>query len=648
VYEEFFELSDAPFRLTPDPHFLFLSPKHAEALAHLRLGLTEPGGFVCITGEIGTGKTTVLRTFLADLGPEVATAFIFNPTLSWEDMLQRIARDLGVPVAETGHADVMDALNAHLLATRKDGRIAVVVIDEAQAIPLEGLERLRLLSNLETSTEKLLRLVLVGQPQLVTLLLDPALAQLNQRITLRWHLRALTRAETFAYVRHRLQVAGGPRAMRLFTRPALRLLHYHARGVPRLVNMIAHRALLAAYVRRRRRVTFGSVRQAYREIRAVPLAARSRLWRVGWVVGALALALGLGATQIPDLDERLALLRRGVPAPAVTAAAPGPAVATQIAAPQTAPVPRPTPPSSAPPPPPTLPRPLPESHPTTPPPAAPVAPPDAAAQADAAAERPAPPAPPTPPSTAPAPAAVATAPAPPESPAAAPAPTIDFEKRLASLGTERSLRTAVETVLARWNVAPLGGDETPSAASLEPVAHRRKLEDLRLTGNLSMLRLLDLPAVLELYLGGVRQPLYVAVTAIGNDAVTLALGDEELQIPPARLDRVWFGDAHVLWRDFEWLGPTFGTESRGDHVERLQHLLARAGVYAGPATGWFGEATADAVLRFQRSRRLETDCRVGRLTRIALYGAAGGYDKPGLVPHGTATAATGRAGGDAS
>lgn len=632
MYEEFFELSDAPFRLTPDPHFLFLSPKHAEALAHLRLGLTEPGGFVCITGEIGTGKTTVLRTFLADLGPEVATAFIFNPTLSWEDMLQRIARDLGVPVAETGHADVMDALNAHLLATRKDGRIAVVVIDEAQAIPLEGLERLRLLSNLETSTEKLLRLVLVGQPQLVTLLLDPALAQLNQRITLRWHLRALTRPETFAYVRHRLQVAGGQRAMRLFTRPALWLLHYHARGVPRLVNMIAHRALLAAYVRRRRRVTFGSVRQAYREIRAVPLAARSRLWRVGWVVGALALALGLGATHIPDLDERVALLRRGVPAPAVTAPAPGPVGATQVAAPQTAPVPRPTPPSSAPPPPPTLPAPPPTTPP--PPPGAPAPPPNAAAEV-----------PPTPP----APAAVPAAPAPPGSPAAAPAPTpIDFEKRLASLGTERSLRTAVETVLARWNVAPLGADETPSAASLEPIAHRRKLEDLRLTGNLSMMRLLDLPAVLELYLGGVRPPVYVAVTAIGNDAVTLALGDEALQIPPARLDRVWFGDAHVLWRDFEWLGPTFGTESRGDHVERLQRLLARAGVYAGPATGWFGEATADAVLRFQRSRRLETDCRVGRLTRIALYGAAGGYDKPGLVPRGTATAATGRASGDAS
>jgi general secretion pathway protein A len=243
VYEEFFGLSDAPFRLTPDPHFLYLSPKHAEALAHLRLGLTEPGGFVCITGDVGTGKTTVLRTFLGDLGPDVATAFIFNPTLSWDDLLVRIARELGMPEAASSHVDMMDALNAHLLATRKQGRVSVLVIDEAQAMPREVLERLRLLSNLETSTEKLLRLVLVGQPQLAHLLLDPGLAQLNQRITLRWHLRPLTRAETFAYVRHRLTVAGGDAAARLFTAPALRLVHRFSGGVPRLVNMIAPGAL---------------------------------------------------------------------------------------------------------------------------------------------------------------------------------------------------------------------------------------------------------------------------------------------------------------------------------------------------------------------------------------------------------------------
>src|SRR5437867_3508004 len=259
MYERFFGLVDTPFRLTPDPRCLYLSPKHAEALAHLRLGLTEPGGFVCITGDVGTGKTTVLRTFLADLGPEVSTAFIFNPTLSWDDLLERIARELGVPSGGASRVDAMDALNDHLLAQRKEGRISVVVIDEAQAMPLEVLERLRLLSNLETTTEKLLRLVLVGQPQLARLLLDPSLAQLNQRITLRWHLRPLTAEETAAYVRHRLSVASGGKVTDLFTRSALRLVHRLSRGVPRLVNMIAHRALLVAYVARRHRVSAGAV-----------------------------------------------------------------------------------------------------------------------------------------------------------------------------------------------------------------------------------------------------------------------------------------------------------------------------------------------------------------------------------------------------
>src|SRR5262249_957916 len=185
--------------------------------------------------------------------------------------LQRIMRELGVPTAGDAQVDVMDALNAHLVAQRKAGRLSVLVIDEAQAVSIEVLEQIRLLSNLETSTEKLLRLVLVGQPQLATVLVDPALAQLNQRLTLRWHLGPLTYAETVAYVRPRITVASRGTVKRLFTRPALVLVHRFSKGVPRLVNMIAHRSLLAAYVRRRRRVTARVVLRAYRELRTVPL-----------------------------------------------------------------------------------------------------------------------------------------------------------------------------------------------------------------------------------------------------------------------------------------------------------------------------------------------------------------------------------------
>jgi len=556
VYEAFFGLTDIPFRLTPDPRYLYLSPKHAEALAHLRAGLVEPGGFVCITGDIGTGKTTLLRAFLADLGPNIATAYVFNPALSAAELLRRITRELGVTVASEGGADdVMDALNAHLLAERRTGRMSIVVIDEAQAVPIDVLEQLRLLSNLETSTEKLLKLVLVGQPQLAAVLVDPALAQLNQRITLRWHLGPLTYAETVGYVRHRLGVASGGKATRVFTRSALVLVHSLSQGVPRLVNMIAHRALLVAYVRRRRRVSAGAVLAAYREIRAVPLRRRSPARRAGWAAAG-ALAVALVTLGIPRLGR------------------------------------------------------TPET-----PPAADIVRAEAAPVAPVAAAEPAPP----------------SAPEPLRPPASDVEPaTADLERLLARADAERSARAAVDAVFGMWRVAGLRADEKPAPDRLVAIAAERRLDDLHLTGNLSMLRLLDLPAILELRVGEAHEPRWVALTAIDDSRAVLVVDGVRTPVDGTLLDRVWFGDAHVLWRDFEGLGPTFGTEARGTNVGRLQELLTRVGLYRGAATGVFDPATTAAVLDFQRSRLLVPDCRVGRLTRIILYATAGGYSRPTL------------------
>jgi len=558
VYERFFGLVDAPFRLTPDPRYFFLSPKHREALAHLRLGLTEPGGFVCITGDIGTGKTTLLRTFFEGLGPEVAIAYVFNPSLSAEELLQRIARELGVAAASGTQADLTDALNVHLLAERKAGRLSVVVIDEAQAVSIEVLEQLRLLSNLETSTEKLLRLVLVGQPQLAALLVDPALAQLNQRITLRWHLGPLTAEETAAYVRHRLSVASGGKVTGLFTRPALRLVHRLSRGVPRLVNMIAHRALLVAYVARRHRVSAGAVLRAYREIGTVPLRRWSPARPVGWAAAVATVVLAVVTLGVPRLERRLpAALPDGGPA---------------------APVAHEAPPTLAP------------------------APLDAAATAPAAAR------------------------------AAPAAPPAELEQRLAGLEARQSARVALGAILAAWRVPGLGADEADVPGQLEPIAWRRGLEVLPLTGNLSMLRLLDLPALLELRVPGATEPRYAGLLGVDDRGVVLSVDGAPVWADAAFLDRVWLGRAHILWRDFESLGRTFGAETRGPQVARLQRLLARVGAYGGAATGVFDATTTDAVLGFQRSRLLEADCRVGRFTRIVLYAAAGSYPRPTLAP----------------
>ncbi|TMA40224.1 MAG: hypothetical protein E6J83_14120, partial [Deltaproteobacteria bacterium] len=254
MYEQFFGLADAPFRLTPDPRYLFLSRKHADALAHLKLGLSESSGFVCITGDVGTGKTTLLRAFLTGPIPDTSTAYVFNPVLSPLELLQTINAEFGLRADTDSRTELVGALNRHLLAQRQAGRRAIVVIDEAQALAVEVLEQLRLLSNLETTTEKLLRIILVGQPQLRTLLLHPELVQLNQRITLRWHIGPLARQETAAYVEHRLAIASQGHAGPIFTRPALRLIHRLSGGVPRLINMIAHRAMVAAFADDRRTV----------------------------------------------------------------------------------------------------------------------------------------------------------------------------------------------------------------------------------------------------------------------------------------------------------------------------------------------------------------------------------------------------------
>jgi general secretion pathway protein A len=293
MYERFFGLVDAPFRLTPDPRYLFLSRKHADALAHLRLGLSESSGFVCITGDVGTGKTTVLRHFLGELAPESSVAYVVNPTLSPLELLQTINAEFGLPAHSTSKKELIDQLNRHLLTQREAGSRSVVVVDEAQALSMEVLEHLRLLSNLETTTEKLLRIILVGQPQLRALLAHPELAQLNQRITLRWHIGPLDREETMAYVRHRLEIASEGQVRDVFSRPALRAIHGRSHGVPRLINMLAHRAMLAAFAAERRTVTLRSVRRAYREVVTLPLPGRpSKAPRAAaWTNAALAAAV---------------------------------------------------------------------------------------------------------------------------------------------------------------------------------------------------------------------------------------------------------------------------------------------------------------------------------------------------------------------
>ena len=247
MYETFFHLKEAPFKLTPDPQFFYLSRQHEEALAHLSFGVRERKGFIVLTGEVGTGKTTLSRLFLGRLTAHTRTSLIFNPNLTPLELLQAINQDFGIFHDSDSKKGLIDVLNAFLLQETAAGRNAVLLIDEAQNLSVESMEEIRLLSNLETEKEKLLQIVLVGQPELQKKLDLPELRQFNQRVAMRYHLHPLSEEEMEGYILYRLRMAGGPGEI-LFSPDASRKIHRFSGGYPRTINLVCDKALLAAYV----------------------------------------------------------------------------------------------------------------------------------------------------------------------------------------------------------------------------------------------------------------------------------------------------------------------------------------------------------------------------------------------------------------
>lgn len=281
-----FGFKENPFAITPDPHYLFLSRGHEESLAHLIYGTGPNGGFVQLTGEVGTGKTLLVRSLLEQKLEDVDIALILHPRLSRREFLAAICDELGVKYEGPPYRlkPLIDNLIKHLLKTHAAGRHTVVVIDEAQNLSPRVLEQVRLLTNLETSRHKLLRIILVGQPELQKLLARKDLRQVNQRITARYHLYPLSRAETANYIRHRLTVGGADHD--LFTPGAMKLVHFLSRGVPRMINTLCERTLLAIFTTGSKRASLGMVWRAYREIKG-----RHGWLRVGqWVLGGLLVA----------------------------------------------------------------------------------------------------------------------------------------------------------------------------------------------------------------------------------------------------------------------------------------------------------------------------------------------------------------------
>jgi len=313
MYTRFFGLRENPFALPPDPSYLYLGGGDREALAHLRYGIEEGSGFVQLTGEVGTGKTLLVRAAVETLPGNIDVALILYPILSVFEFVKTICDELRVPYPADAHSlkDLIDGLNAHLLESHAQGRRTVLIIDEAQNLSREVLEQVRLLTNLETTKQKLLQIVLVGQPELDSLLAQHNLRQLAQRITARYRLASLSRGETYSYVLHRCRVAGAEQP--LFSRAALRWVYTLTKGVPRLINIVCDRALLGAYANDQPMVNAGVLRRAAAEV-DLRLGPKGQSWprmAVAAGLGAVVLGAALWYGAVAPLDSQRPLAANG-------------------------------------------------------------------------------------------------------------------------------------------------------------------------------------------------------------------------------------------------------------------------------------------------------------------------------------------------
>jgi len=574
MYAQFFGLQHDPFSIAPDPRYLFMSERHREALAHLLYGLDGGGGFVLLSGEIGAGKTTVCRCFLEQVPKNCHVAYIFNPKLSAQELLQTVCDEFHIPVRHEGPGvpsfkDCVDPLNAFLLQAHAAGQHCVLIIDEAQSLSADVLEQLRLLTNLETSERKLLQIILIGQPELRHMLARPELEQLAQRVIARFHLGALTEAETAEYIRHRLGVAGLSGALP-FTARALRRIHLLARGVPRRINLLCGRALLGAYAHRKSSVDHRMVEQAAREVfdqTGAPQPA-SRRRAVAWAAG-LALGgvlLGVGAVALNDHHP-------GWLAAAPTSPVPAAEVPRAAANAGTAPPTRASEPATG------------DARPV------------AAVAPNAGASAP----------TATMPAAT-TASVPPTH-------LTDFAALWPTL--LRQPDDAWRALAPAWNLALTEGDPCEAAAGQQVQCFSSsKL-------SLAMIRQLGRPGLLTLRTRDGRTAYAVLMGLTERDAL-LQDHERRLAVPLSVLARAWQGDFATFWRVPPGGFRPLADGSTGTGVDWLAQRLALA--ENGPAPN--GPQTLDAKLKariqaFQIAQGLTADGRPGAMTYMQLNRATG-------------------------
>jgi len=564
MYKKFFGLKENPFKLVPNPSYLFLSISHEEALAHLNYAVSNEDGFAKITGEVGTGKTTLCRAFLEYLDEKTEAAYIFNPKLTSLQLLKTVNQEFGIPSEADNTKDLIDILNTFLMARKARGKKVILLIDEAQNLSKNVLEQLRLLSNLETSQSKLLQIILVGQPELDHLLDGAGLRQLKQRISVSCRLQPLTLRETGAYIQHRISVASRKPSIH-FPRGAVRKIYKFSNGIPRLVNIACDRTLLTAFSLGQNRLTGGIAHSAIRDLVSKEKNQQHRLFSGSTGILTMAL-LSVVFVMIwmnpPDIFDDF-ISRREPESKPVVVRLPVPDDLTPAESPSV-------------------------SIPVEPSP-------------------------------------VSTPPQPEEKSEVVVWELETFNRALRSMDQKASRQAAIVSALKLWNpkiaLQPDLESVKDDQTFFQLAAKRNGMLVQRVSGDLDLLQRLNLPAILEFSPSEFKTPVYLTVHNVRDEKMSL-FGNPESKEIALKTDDIkdhWTGIAYVPWKDFYGCTGEIPTYAPEASVKALKLLLKDIGYPDLEINPVYDDTTKQAVVDIQKKNGLPADGVVGPFTKIVLY-----------------------------
>ena len=591
MYEKFFSFSEKPFKLVPNPAYLFLSKSHEEALAHLNYALAQGDGFVEITGEVGTGKTTLCRAFLENLDNNTIAAYIFNPRLGPKQLIKTINDELGIKYDTDNTKDLIDKLNAFLMRQKAASKKVILLIDEAQNLSRNILEQLRLLSNLETSKEKLLQIILVGQPELSDILDSHELRQLGQRITLRYHLTPLTYKETVEYIKYRINIAARKAGIK-FDRSAYRQIYRYSGGIPRVINISCDRSLLTAFGLSQRKISGSIARTSIKELKSRGAKKKHDLIygnKAIIIFAVLALIL-IGVSYRQNLVQWIEpSFNDTAPSMVETSPAVEPGdgdmslaaddeetnsiitdlESDEMAGPGQIPVLENQPPEDI--------------------------------------------------------------------PAAEQVATMDLMEYLAAMDIKSSRSIALKQVMELWQTAveikPYLNTLDDDQAFFRLTAKPSGIFIHRLETDMDLLKRLNLPAILECYPPGSNEAAYLALSKIDGDKLFLgsAVQKRMVETDINEINFSWSGIAYLPWKNFLSIWGTIPTRASKDSIITLKLLLNDLGFDNVAMNEEYDRWTRSAVEKVQAKYGIPVDGYVGPLTKIILYREKNTFDMPHLT-----------------